>query len=132
MNSARRELMESLSKELTVKIPVLDGAAVIEFNETREVWLEFPEASEMITLHTEIASIRGSRFTLQALEDMLYLNTKLDLTKGAWLGFHRDSGTLRLLATIPMPFATVKVIRNVMENLVISADDITPSLPLDA
>lgn len=114
----RHELMQELSHELGIKISAHEGAALILFKDDERVWLEYPDDSAMITIHCVVKEGIDAHFSAAQLEKILYLNSRVEMLCGGWLGLHKPTQSLRFFVAIPVQFALVTVVADAIKNAI--------------
>ncbi|TQV84058.1 hypothetical protein FKG94_05170 [Exilibacterium tricleocarpae] len=112
----QHQLIKSLSHEIGAQIPLVDGAAVIKFNDDEELWLEVPKNGKLLILHTAICPISSLGVNCKRLESVLELNSSLDVLKCGWLGFHTLTNTLRYFMALPVDLTTADVLIGIMKD----------------
>ncbi len=128
MHNVYNNLIESLSKELGIKIPIIDGLAIIELNREDEIHLEFPEDGELMIIHFVIHLEITLGYGNKQLESILALDSPLDLLQYGWLNFHSITNTLRYFFTMPAQIATTDLLIKILKSTKQIKDDIINSL----
>ena len=118
-------VLHELSQRMGVPISVNQGASIITTQGGDEFWLEAPEESALIVVHTSIFdNLASSASSIMQLQNYIQLNSKTSVFKGAWLGIHDDTSTLRLCVTIPKSFVDASTLENIFENVIRLSDDL--------
>jgi hypothetical protein len=118
------QVMAQLGNRLGIRLNMYDGAVNLKLDSGEEVAIEAPAQSALIVVQTEISQHASSRI----FEQCMMLNSRLDLTKGAWLAFHRATNSFRLCYAVPVITATAEILEIVIQNLLGLSSDINSLL----
>lgn len=116
MNTAD-SLVHELGLSTGLSLSISEGATILTGQDGHEYWIESTEGSELIIMHTSIGDDISSSSTLEETLRLLALNTKVELMKGAWLGIHPGTKTLRLCVAAPIDFVDANILVTLLGNL---------------
>ena len=117
MNNHAAALIHELGEKIGIPLSVKQGATVLTNNADREFWLEAPENSELIIMHTPLDLYAVNRATDIEKQRWLALNARPDLMCGAWIGIHLPTDTVRLFISAPAAFINVSTLEILLSNL---------------
>ena len=116
---SQQQIIEHLERKLGIGIPVYNGAAILHYDNDQKVSLEFANQSSLFTIHTAVSNVSAMSLDTFKMQDILKLNSRIDLLQGGWLGIHQESNSLRYFLSIPLQFATPDMILHII-NLILS------------
>ena len=116
MNIQQHQLIKEMSNVIGKEIPLMQGAAVVTLDD-EEIYLEFPEQSMIYIIHQKICLMSSLGANYQQLEAALTLNSRLDVLRCGWLGFHKATNSLRYFVTVPVQIACVDLLLKTLKSL---------------
>ncbi|MDW6004691.1 type III secretion system chaperone [Vibrio mangrovi] len=117
MNHGAEALIHELGEKIGIPLSVKQGATVLTDNSGREFWLEAPENSQLIMMHTSLEQYSVSRAGELDKLRWLALNARPDLMCGAWIGVHVPTDSVRLFVSAPIEFINVSTLEIILSNL---------------
>lgn len=117
MNQSADALIYELGEKMGIPLSVKQGATVLTDNTGREFWLEAPEDSQLIIMHTSLEQYTVSRADEIDKLKWLALNSRPDLMCGAWIGTDAQTDTVRLFVSAPVAFIDTATLEIILSNL---------------
>lgn len=127
-HQTQQQLIEQLQRKLGINIPLYQGSAVIHFEDGQDIGLDFSAQSTLVTIHSTFSKVSAYALDKRKTEDILQLNSRIDVLHGGWLGLHAESNSLRYIFSIPLAFASVDLIINLIETIFNVKKDIASRL----
>lgn len=112
---SQQQIIEHLERKLGIGIPLYNGAAVLNYEDDQKVSLEFAHQSSLFTIHTPISNVSAMSLDTFKMQDILKLNSRIDVLQGGWIGIHQESNSLRYFLSIPLQFATPDMILHIID-----------------
>lgn len=117
MNRGIDALIYELGEKIGIPLSVKQGATVLTNNTGQEFWLEAPENSQLLIMHTSL-----EQYQLKRADDVdklkwLALNACPELMCGAWIGAHVPTDSVRLFVSAPIEFIDVPTLEIILSNL---------------
>jgi hypothetical protein len=118
MNNAIAQVIRELSSLL--KIPVIAHADAVVFKTESgdEYWLECPQQSPLILLHTELKGFSGYQSSVTDKDKWLTLNTRFDILQGCSIGLHEKTNSVFLSFVLPVKYADATLLKTCLDNLI--------------
>lgn len=122
------DLFSDLGKRLGVPLSNRDGASVITLDTGKELWVEGSDNSELIVMHTQAGELSANDLYPNQLQQFLELNTQPDTLKGAWIGIHQGTNTVRFCVAAPVNFVDAEVLEVLANGLMDLAESTVEAL----
>ncbi|MEM9102614.1 MAG: CesT family type III secretion system chaperone [Pseudomonadota bacterium] len=97
-------------------ININQGASVISLENEKEIWIEAPQNSVLLVVHTRLCEV--NKISISQGLNLLQQNLQLQNMMGAYLGIDEKTSTVRLCVSVPVKVVSVELLSNVIDNLI--------------
>ena len=123
MNTKTRLLLSEFGKKLKMNISSNREVIIMTTTSGREYWLEIPNKSPLLVIHTTLIENAAAHANISEMTKWLSINTCTDTMKGAWIGTHAETNSVKLCVALPVDFTSVEILEMAFKNLMDLAEN---------